>query len=80
MNVDEIARVAEVGRVSTGILETKAPPAAIAIDEDVGDGLSILCLANIASGQKSLTLASPAGTLQAMRAAIRTGVRSDRPG
>ena len=32
-----------------------------------------LCLANTASSQKSLTLASPLGTLQAMRAAIRTG-------
>ena len=40
----------------------------------------MLCLAIIASGQKALTLASPAGTLQAMRAVIRTGaaVRSAR--
>jgi hypothetical protein len=32
-----------------------------------------LCLANIASGQKSLTLASPLGTLRAMRDVFETG-------
>ena len=38
------------------------------------DEMSIwLCLANIASGQKSLTSASPASTLRTMRAVIRTG-------
>jgi hypothetical protein len=41
---------------------------------------SALCLANIASNQKSLTLAFPVGTLQAMRSVIRPGaaVRSAR--
>src|SRR5438128_12424875 len=33
----------------------------------------LLCLANIASGQKSLTVASPLGTLRAMRDVFGTG-------
>src|SRR2546430_7515315 len=37
-----------------------------------GNGAPV-CLANISSGQKSLTSASPVGSLQAMRAVIRTG-------
>ena len=36
------------------------------------ESLQILCLANIASGQKSLTLWSPLGTLQAMRGGFTT--------
>ena len=35
-----------------------------------------LCLANIAAGQKSLTLASSLGTLRAMRDVFRTGASS----
>ena len=35
-----------------------------------------LCLANIASGRKSLTLTSPLGTLRAMRDVFRTGAGS----
>src|SRR5262249_25581756 len=44
------------------------------VDDTVGGGvLAPLCLANIAASQKSLTSASPVGTLPAMRAVIRTG-------
>jgi len=42
--------------------------------ERLHDGARILCLANIASRPKSLTLASPVGTLRAMQGIVRTGV------
>jgi hypothetical protein len=39
----------------------------------------VLSLADIASGQNSLTLASPLGTIQLMGDVFETALRSDQP-